>query len=114
MDVQAWLWYVTAGFLLGWVMSTLTEWLWFRRRRMQSYQQPVLSAESRSVSNLSHRKFSTGNDQRLQRNRDYDQQPAQAEKPDRRSILSTEEERVEPTSRLAERVASRRSVVVLH
>lgn len=30
------LWYVGAGFLLGWVISTLTEWLWFRGRRMQS------------------------------------------------------------------------------
>ena len=27
------LWYVGAGFLLGWVISTLTEWLWFRGRR---------------------------------------------------------------------------------
>jgi predicted flap endonuclease-1-like 5' DNA nuclease len=26
------LWYLGAGFLLGWIMSTLTEWLWFRRR----------------------------------------------------------------------------------
>ncbi|HRJ43655.1 MAG: hypothetical protein KJZ86_16730 [Caldilineaceae bacterium] len=28
------LWYVGAGFLLGWVLSTLTEWLWLRGRRM--------------------------------------------------------------------------------
>lgn len=28
------LWYVGVGFLLGWVISTLTEWLWFRGRRM--------------------------------------------------------------------------------
>lgn len=28
------LWYVGAGFLLGWVISTLTEWLWFRRRHV--------------------------------------------------------------------------------
>ncbi|RLT41060.1 MAG: hypothetical protein DWI57_07520 [Chloroflexi bacterium] len=27
------LWYVGAGFLLGWVLSTLTEWLWSRGRR---------------------------------------------------------------------------------
>ncbi len=26
-------WYVGTGFLLGWVISTLTEWLWFRGRR---------------------------------------------------------------------------------
>lgn len=26
------LWYVGTGFLLGWVISTLTEWLWFRGR----------------------------------------------------------------------------------
>jgi predicted flap endonuclease-1-like 5' DNA nuclease len=121
MDVQAWLWYVAAGFLLGWVMSTLTEWLWFRRRRMQSYQQPILSAESRSVSTLSHRKFSTEDDRRPQRNREENREgefrPEQAraetqtEKRSRRSILSTEEERLEPTSRLAERVTSRRAVV---
>jgi predicted flap endonuclease-1-like 5' DNA nuclease len=28
------LWYVGTGFLLGWVISTLTEWLWFRRRHV--------------------------------------------------------------------------------
>lgn len=28
------LWYVGAGFLLGWVISSLTEWLWFRGRQM--------------------------------------------------------------------------------
>jgi len=28
------LWYVGAGFLMGWVISTLTEWLWFRRRHL--------------------------------------------------------------------------------
>ncbi len=28
------LWYVGAGFLLGWVISTLIEWLWFRGRRV--------------------------------------------------------------------------------
>ncbi|MBI3960971.1 MAG: hypothetical protein HY328_19335 [Chloroflexi bacterium] len=28
------LWYVGAGFLLGWVLSTLTEWLWSRGRRV--------------------------------------------------------------------------------
>jgi len=27
-------WYVGAGFLLGWVISTLTEWLWFRGRHV--------------------------------------------------------------------------------
>lgn len=29
-------WYVGAGFLLGWVISTLTEWLWFRRRYVET------------------------------------------------------------------------------
>ena len=28
------LWYVGIGFLLGWVISTLTEWLWYRGRRV--------------------------------------------------------------------------------
>jgi len=36
------LWYVGTGFLLGWVISTLTEWLWFRGRRVGtgSFVQP--------------------------------------------------------------------------
>ncbi len=34
-------WYILAGFLLGWVLSTLTEWLWFRQRRTQG--KPSLS-----------------------------------------------------------------------
>lgn len=29
------LWYLGAGFLLGWITSTLIEWLWFRQRRRQ-------------------------------------------------------------------------------
>lgn len=28
-------WYIGAGFLLGWVMSTLIEWIWFRQRRIR-------------------------------------------------------------------------------
>lgn len=28
-------WYIGAGFLLGWIMSTLVEWIWFRQRRIQ-------------------------------------------------------------------------------
>jgi predicted flap endonuclease-1-like 5' DNA nuclease len=28
-------WYIGAGFLLGWVMSTLIEWIWFRQRRVR-------------------------------------------------------------------------------
>ena len=28
-------WYVGSGFLLGWVMSTLIEWVWFRQRRVR-------------------------------------------------------------------------------
>lgn len=36
MGLMSWLWYVGAGFLIGWIVSTLTEWLWFRRRRVQS------------------------------------------------------------------------------
>jgi len=37
------LWYVGAGFLLGWVISTLTAWLWFRGQRVgaESSAQPT-------------------------------------------------------------------------
>lgn len=34
------LWYVGAGFLMGWVISTLTEWLWFRGRRVGAGSPP--------------------------------------------------------------------------
>lgn len=27
------IWYIAAGFLIGWIASTLVEWFWFRRRR---------------------------------------------------------------------------------
>lgn len=42
MGALTWVWYILAGFLLGWVLSTLTEWLWFRQRRLQG-QQPTPS-----------------------------------------------------------------------
>jgi predicted flap endonuclease-1-like 5' DNA nuclease len=34
MNSWIWLWYALAGFILGWSVSTLTEWLWFRRQRV--------------------------------------------------------------------------------
>ncbi|MBX3054079.1 MAG: hypothetical protein KF753_21580 [Caldilineaceae bacterium] len=40
------LWYVGAGFLLGWILSTLIEWLWFRGRRVQSNSAPQGRAAS--------------------------------------------------------------------
>ena len=33
MALTTLLWYVFAGFLLGWISSILVEWLWFRNRR---------------------------------------------------------------------------------
>ncbi len=45
------LWYVGTGFLLGWVISTLTEWLWFRRRHVGA----GASVPSRSGSAQSNR-----------------------------------------------------------
>lgn len=42
MGVLNWLWYVGAGFLIGWIISTLVEWLWFRRHRLLT--QHVVSA----------------------------------------------------------------------
>ncbi len=47
-------WYIGAGFLLGWIMSTLIEWMWFRQRRARS-------EPSRRVAYASPR-TSTGND----------------------------------------------------
>lgn len=41
MGLMNWLWYLGAGFLIGWIASTLTEWLWFRRRRFQPRSLPV-------------------------------------------------------------------------
>jgi predicted flap endonuclease-1-like 5' DNA nuclease len=40
MNTLTWLWFLGAGFLLGWIVSTLTEWIWFRRRRMQQSAPP--------------------------------------------------------------------------
>jgi len=40
------LWYVGVGFLLGWVISTLTEWLWFRGRRAREKPAPRGTAAS--------------------------------------------------------------------
>lgn len=50
MNTWTWLWFLGAGFLLGWIVSTLTEWLWFRRRRMlQSAPSPRSSLLDRNV-----------------------------------------------------------------
>ena len=48
-------WYVLAGFLLGFILSTLWEWLYFRRRRMQIENRRIaeLEATVRSLSTVS-------------------------------------------------------------
>lgn len=46
MTTLTWLWYLGAGFLLGWVTSTLVEWLWFRRRRLQQPAQRFSTRET--------------------------------------------------------------------
>lgn len=48
-------WYVLAGFLLGFILSTLWEWLYFRRRRMQIESRRIaeLEATVRSLSTVS-------------------------------------------------------------
>ena len=48
-------WYVLAGFLLGFILSTLWEWLYFRRRRMQIENQRIVELEAtvRSLSTVS-------------------------------------------------------------
>lgn len=35
------IWYLLAGFLMGWVASTLVEWLWFRQQRMPARGEDV-------------------------------------------------------------------------
>jgi hypothetical protein len=54
MTYSVW-WYVLAGFLLGFILSTLWEWLYFRRRRMQIENQRIaeLEATVRSLSTVS-------------------------------------------------------------
>lgn len=44
-----WLWFVSAGFLLGWIASTLVEWLWFRGRRMEFQNRRFVQPESAST-----------------------------------------------------------------
>lgn len=48
-------WYVLAGFLLGFILSTLWEWLYFRRRRMRIENRRIaeLEATVRSLSTVS-------------------------------------------------------------
>ncbi len=48
-------WYVLAGFLLGFILSTLWEWLYFRRRRMRIENQRIaeLEATVHSLSTIS-------------------------------------------------------------
>ena len=48
-------WYVLAGFLLGFILSTLWEWLYFRRRRMRIENQRIVELEAtvRSLSTVS-------------------------------------------------------------
>ncbi len=48
-------WYVLAGFMLGFILSTLWEWLYFRRRRMRIENQRIaeLEAAVRSLSTTS-------------------------------------------------------------
>jgi predicted flap endonuclease-1-like 5' DNA nuclease len=112
MDVQAWLWYLVAGFLLGWVMSTLTEWLWFRRRRMQSYQQSLAGTETRVLSAVNQRASRIREDRHWQPSHDDGQLElaAEEEQPARRSRRagpSTEVEQSEPKVRFPEGVAER-------
>jgi hypothetical protein len=38
------LWFVLAGFILGFATSTLWEWLYFRRRRVRTYIQPAITS----------------------------------------------------------------------
>ncbi|MFN8465025.1 MAG: hypothetical protein U0X20_05715 [Caldilineaceae bacterium] len=54
MTYSVW-WYVLAGFLLGFILSTLWEWLYFRRRRMQIENQRIVELEAtvRSLSTVS-------------------------------------------------------------
>ena len=54
MTYSVW-WYVLAGFLLGFILSTLWEWLYFRRRRMRIENQRIaeLEATVRSLSTVS-------------------------------------------------------------
>lgn len=55
-------WYVLAGFLLGFILSTLWEWLYFRRRRMRIENQRIAELETtvRTLSTTSHTAETTG------------------------------------------------------
>jgi hypothetical protein len=44
------LWFVLAGFILGFATSMLWEWLYFRRQRMHTYSQPATTTGQASSS----------------------------------------------------------------
>lgn len=43
---MAWYWWLLVGILIGWLLSTLIEWLWFRRKRMEVRDERVAELES--------------------------------------------------------------------
>jgi len=43
---MAWYWWLLVGILIGWLLSTLIEWLWFRRKRMEVRDERVAELEN--------------------------------------------------------------------
>ena len=43
---MTWYWWLLVGILIGWLLSTLIEWLWFRRKRMEVRDERVAELES--------------------------------------------------------------------
>ena len=43
---MAWYWWLLVGILIGWLLSTLIEWIWFRRKRMEVRDERVAELEN--------------------------------------------------------------------
>ena len=43
---MSWYWWLLVGILIGWLLSTLIEWLWFRRKRMEVQDERVAELEN--------------------------------------------------------------------
>lgn len=91
MNSLTWLWFLGAGFLLGWIVSTLTEWLWFRRRRMQQStprSEPLLARTDQSDA--------AAEDRRTEADADDDPHPTSIQKDTGIAVPYPEEDKAEP------------------
>jgi predicted flap endonuclease-1-like 5' DNA nuclease len=104
MNTLTWLWFLGAGFLLGWIVSTLTEWLWFRLRRNQ---QSTLRGEPLLARTV--QPDATAEDRRTAADADDDPHPTSAQKDTGIAVFPYPEEEGEAESAPSEQARPVRS-----